>query len=95
MKKHVICVLGGTGFVGRHLVNLLAASGHRIRVPSRHRERHRELLVLPSVQVVDANIHDTEVLREVIKGCDAWEDAQIERAVAETALATPVWASTP
>ena len=70
MKKHVICVLGGTGFVGRHLVNLLAASGHRVRVPSRHRERHRELLVLPSVQVVDANIHDTEVLGDVISGCD-------------------------
>jgi len=70
MKKHVICVLGGTGFVGRHLVNLLAASGHRVRVPSRHRERHRELLVLPTVQVVDANIHDTEALAEVIAGCD-------------------------
>ena len=70
MKKHSICVLGGTGFVGRHLVNLLAASGHRVRVASRHRERHRELLVLPTVQVVDANIHDTEVLAELMTGCD-------------------------
>lgn len=70
MKKHTICVLGGTGFVGRHLVNLLAASGHQVRVPSRHRERHRELLVLPTVQVVNANIHDTEVLTDVIAGCD-------------------------
>ncbi|MEJ2565000.1 MAG: NAD-dependent succinate-semialdehyde dehydrogenase [Gammaproteobacteria bacterium] len=32
---------------------------------------------------------------EAVWECDAWEDAQIERAVAETALATPVWASTP
>jgi uncharacterized protein YbjT (DUF2867 family) len=70
MKKHTICVLGGTGFVGRHLVNLLAASGHRVRVASRHRERHRELLVLPTVQVVDANIHDAQVLGEFIAGCD-------------------------
>jgi uncharacterized protein YbjT (DUF2867 family) len=70
MKKHTICVLGGTGFVGRHLVTLLAASGHRVRVPSRHRERHRALLVLPTVQVIDANIHDTEILAEVIDGCD-------------------------
>lgn len=70
MKKHTICVLGGTGFVGRHLVNLLAASGHQVRVASRHRERHRELLVLPAVQVVDADIHDTQVLDELIAGCD-------------------------
>jgi uncharacterized protein YbjT (DUF2867 family) len=71
MKKQTICVMGGSGFVGRHLVNLLAASGHRVRVPSRHRERHRELLVLPTVQVLEANIHDTQALEEVIAGCDA------------------------
>jgi len=70
MKKHTICVLGGTGFVGRHLVNLLAADGHQVRVPSRHRERHRELLVLPTVQVIEANIHDTAALSEVVAGCD-------------------------
>jgi len=69
-RKHSICVLGGTGFVGRHLVNLLARSGHRVCVPSRHRERHRELLVLPTVQVINANIHDTAALAEVIAGCD-------------------------
>lgn len=70
MKKHTICVLGGTGFVGSHLVAHLAAAGHRVRVPSRHRERHRELLVLPTVDVIDAHIHDTEVLADLIAGCD-------------------------
>ena len=70
MNKREICVLGGTGFVGRHLVNLLAAAGHRVRVPSRHRERHRELLVLPTVQVLNADIHDSRVLAEIIAGCD-------------------------
>ena len=69
-KNHTICVLGGTGFVGRHLVNLLAAAGHQVRVPSRHRERHRELLVLPTVQVLEANIHDTDALADVVAGCD-------------------------
>ena len=70
MRKHTICVLGGTGFVGRHLVTRFAAAGHRVRVPSRHRERHRELLVLPTVDVTDANIHDSTALMNVIKGCD-------------------------
>ena len=71
MKKHTICVLGGSGFVGRHLVARLAAAGHRVRVPSRHRERHRELLVLPTVDVIHADIHDVEVLTDIITGCDA------------------------
>lgn len=32
---------------------------------------------------------------EAVWECDAWDDAQIEHAVAEVALATPTWASTP
>ena len=32
---------------------------------------------------------------EAVWECDAWDDAQIEHAVAETARATPSWASTP
>src|SRR3569832_157929 len=70
MKRHSVCVLGGSGFVGRHLVSQLAAAGHRIRVPTRHRERHRDLLVLPTVNVVEANIHDSAALNQVLAGCD-------------------------
>jgi NADH dehydrogenase len=62
--------LGGTGFVGRHLVTQLAADGHRVRVPSRHRERHRELLVLPTVEVIDANVHDQAALTDLFRQCD-------------------------
>jgi uncharacterized protein YbjT (DUF2867 family) len=70
MKKHTICVLGGSGFVGGHLINHLAAVGHKVRVPTRHRERHRELLVLPGVEVIEANIHDGAVLADLFEGCD-------------------------
>ena len=70
MRKHTICILGGTGFVGHHLVGELATAGHRIRVPSRHRERHRELLVFPTVEVVDADVHDEAALAKVFEGCD-------------------------
>ncbi|HEB99218.1 MAG TPA: NAD-dependent epimerase/dehydratase family protein, partial [Thiotrichales bacterium] len=47
MKTKNICMLGGTGFVGGHLADLLADRGHRVRVLSRHPERHRELAVHP------------------------------------------------
>jgi len=64
-----ICVLGGTGFVGRHLVNRLADEGYRIRVITRHRERHRELLVRPEVDLVEGDINDLDVLRHFFSGC--------------------------
>ena len=71
MNKRNICVLGGTGFVGGHIVNHLAREGHHIRVLTRRRERHRELLVLPTVQVIEADIHDVHELKDNFLGCDA------------------------
>jgi NADH dehydrogenase len=62
MPKNHICILGGTGFVGRHIAAKLSKAGHFVRILTRRRERHRDLLVLPNVQVVDANIHDPSVL---------------------------------
>jgi nucleoside-diphosphate-sugar epimerase len=61
--KHHICVLGGTGFVGDRIVSGLAAQGHHVRVLTRHRERHRNLLVLPTVEVFSANVHDVQQLQ--------------------------------
>lgn len=65
-----VCLLGGTGFVGYHLANHLARAGYRVRVPSRHRERHRDLMVIPTVDLSDANIHDDKKLQQLIEGCE-------------------------
>lgn len=62
--KHQICVLGGTGFVGDRVVSALAAQGHKVRVLTRHRERHRNLLVLPTVEVFSADVHDSQQLKQ-------------------------------
>lgn len=70
MKIHDICVLGGTGFVGGHLVGALARQQHRIRVLTRRRENHRDLLVLPTVEIVEADAHDVRQLAEQFAGCD-------------------------
>lgn len=66
-----ITVIGGSGFVGRHLCQQLAARGYRVRVPVRDRERAKPLTLLPTVDVVAADVHDPVALAAVIKGSDA------------------------
>jgi len=71
MKIQTICVLGGTGFVGRHLVARLANRGYEVKVLTRYPHRHRELEVLSTVALVGADPHDPAALREQFSGCDA------------------------
>ncbi|MFI4970556.1 MAG: complex I NDUFA9 subunit family protein [Lysobacterales bacterium] len=71
MKPQNIVVLGGTGFVGGHLVPRLQRDGHAISVLSRNRDRHRELGVLPRVMVVNADVHDHAALVRHLAGADA------------------------
>lgn len=70
MKNLTICVLGGTGFVGSHLCAELVKRGHRVKVLTRQRERHRELLVLPSLELNQANIHKESDLKQHFENCD-------------------------
>lgn len=66
-----ICVLGGSGFVGRHVCAALAARGYRVRVPTRSRERAKFLTTLPTVEPLAADVHDAATLKELLRGCDA------------------------
>ncbi|MGH8798738.1 MAG: complex I NDUFA9 subunit family protein [Casimicrobiaceae bacterium] len=71
MNGMPILVLGGSGFVGRHLVARLAADGRRVIVPTRSRERARHLILLPTVDVVEADVHDPAVLAALVRGAAA------------------------
>ncbi|MGB0712294.1 MAG: complex I NDUFA9 subunit family protein [Gammaproteobacteria bacterium] len=71
MKIKNVCILGGSGFVGRHLTARLESAGYRTRVITRRRERNRDLLVLPHAEVVEANIHDLKALTKQFEGMDA------------------------
>jgi uncharacterized protein YbjT (DUF2867 family) len=72
MKRWLI--LGGSGFVGRalceHLVAQHGAGGVRIAVPTRRREDAKHLLVLPTVEVIQASVHDEPTLTRLLAGCD-------------------------
>jgi len=71
MTNHRICVLGGTGFVGRHLVTRLAAAGYRCRLPARRPERHRDLALVPGTELRRSDIFETGVLEQQLEGCTA------------------------
>jgi len=71
VKLDNVLVLGGSGFVGRHLVAALAANGIRVTVPSRHRERAKHLLPLPTVDVVETDIMAPGALEALAGGRQA------------------------
>ncbi len=71
MEFKNICVLGGSGFVGRHIVALLSAQRYQVYVPTRQRERAKQLILLPTVDVVEADVHDETALAQLTRGMDA------------------------
>lgn len=71
MRYENILVVGGSGFVGRHLVGALAARGARVTVPTRRRERAKHLILLPTVDVVEADVREPRVLAGLAAGRDA------------------------
>jgi uncharacterized protein YbjT (DUF2867 family) len=71
MAERSILVLGGAGFVGRHVVECLVANGHEVVVPTRRRDRARHLLVLPTVNVAEVDIHVPAELKRLVEGASA------------------------
>ncbi len=71
MRIQSVCILGGTGFIGRQIANRLANTKIKIKVLTRHRERNRHLLPIPNLELIEANIHDPQTLREHFDGVDA------------------------
>lgn len=73
MPDHMknVLILGGTGFVGRHLCEKLHRQGWRITVPTRRLANAAAVQHLPRVTVVQADVHDPAQLTALLKGHDA------------------------
>lgn len=69
-----VTVLGGSGFIGRCLVERLAASGATVRVGVRHPEK-AEFTVPPdakgSIEMVNANVQDDAAVCAAVKNADS------------------------
>lgn len=63
--------MGGSGFVGRHIIAQLVKQGLSVRVLTRQRERHRDLLVLPTVDVIECDVYHLPALEHYFQGQDA------------------------
>lgn len=71
MRISKVCMIGGSGFVGSAIVDQLAAAQKRVRVLTRSRPNAMPLLVLPTVELAVADVHDPAALRRAFEGMDA------------------------
>ncbi len=71
MKPSRILIVGGSGFLGRHLTARLAAQNRRIIVPSRRPERARHLLMLPTARLVDMSSPEAPSIEALVADSDA------------------------
>jgi len=71
MQHKNVLVVGGSGFVGRYVVAELVGRGCRVLVPSRRRDKAKHLILLPTCEVVDADLHDDAALGRLVAGQDA------------------------
>jgi NADH dehydrogenase len=71
MEIKKVCVLGGSGFVGRHVISKLCEQGYEVLVPYRNINRAKHLSVLPTVSLVEADVHAPAVLKSLFQGVDA------------------------
>ncbi len=65
-----ICLLGGTGFVGRRICAQLAKRPAKLRVLTRNAALNRDLLVIPNLELIETNVFDPKLLRAQLSGID-------------------------
>lgn len=71
MEMKNVLLIGGSGFVGGWIANRLSERGIRVTIPTRRRENARQLILLPTVDMVEADIHDPQTLAGLMQGQDA------------------------
>ncbi len=63
-------ILGGAGFVGRNLARELAERNWNVSVVTRRPHRHRDLLVMPTVRLIEVEQLDSDTIRSLLREND-------------------------
>ena len=71
MKPLRIAVLGGTGFVGRALVERLVGAGHAVTVLSRNSARHLDRQLPPGADMRDCDVYAVPALTRALRAANA------------------------
>ena len=66
-----VLLIGGSGFIGTSVAEQLSAQEIFVTVPTRRRERGKHLLLLPTVDVVEADVFQAAELEELVRHHDA------------------------
>jgi len=70
MKKLIIGLQGGSGFLGGFLANLLVKKGHSVRISTREENNSRKLWVLPNTKIAKVDMNRQEQIDRFFEGCD-------------------------
>lgn len=70
MRHQNVALIGGSGFIGSHLVNALVDLGKSVRIATRRRANAAHLTLLP-VDVVETDVHDPVKLAGFVAEADA------------------------
>ena len=66
-----VLLIGGSGFIGTPVAEQLSAQEIFVTVPTRRRERGKHLLLLPTIDVVEADIFNAVELQDLVRNHDA------------------------
>lgn len=65
-QKKTVAVTGGTGFIGSHVLSLLASRGYDVRLLSRRAADPRD-----GVSLVEGDVRSREAVIELMRGCQS------------------------
>jgi uncharacterized protein YbjT (DUF2867 family) len=71
MEFKKIVLIGGSGFVGGWIANRLSERGIQVAIPTRHRDNTKQLILLPTVDMIETDVHDAQALSALLQGADA------------------------
>ena len=70
-REEIVSIIGGSGFIGRHVVAALASAGWRVRVVCRRPDLAQFLLPLGApgqIALAQANVRDADSVRRAVHG---------------------------
>ena len=70
MEIDKICILGGTGFVGKHLVDALTKNNKHVTILTRNLKQHQNLEVPKFANIVETDVYNCDALHEHFKTTD-------------------------